>query len=125
MATQTEPATSAIFRALRSVDVDPDLAYEAAAKPGRTSSPAIGAKIDSQSARSSSAGESHPHALTEPDVSLSAHPALIVQPLVEAWSNVQRAAGRVERPVQATCGLGEAHGAWIYTSAASTSPRSG
>ena len=74
---------------------------------------------------SSSAGESHPHALTEPDVSLSAHPALIVQPLVEAWSNVQRAAGRVERPVQATCGLGEAHGAWIYTSAASTSPRSG
>ena len=25
MATQTEPATSAIFRALRSVDVDPDL----------------------------------------------------------------------------------------------------
>ena len=54
-------------------------------------------------------------------MSLSAHPALIVQPLVEAWSNVQRAAGRVERPVQATCGLGEAHGAWIYTSAASTS----
>ena len=26
MATPTEPATSAIFRALRSVDVDPDLA---------------------------------------------------------------------------------------------------
>ena len=81
--------------------------------------------LDSDNLRSSSAGESHPHALTEPDVSLSAHPALIVQPLVEAWSNVQRAAGRVERPVQATCGLGEAHGAWIYTSAASTSPRSG
>ena len=30
MATPTEPATSAIFRALRSVDVDPALAYEAA-----------------------------------------------------------------------------------------------
>ena len=29
MATHTEPATSAIFRALRSVDVDPDLAYKA------------------------------------------------------------------------------------------------
>jgi hypothetical protein len=29
---------------------------------------------------SSSAGEFHPHALTEPDVNLSAHPALIVQP---------------------------------------------
>ena len=46
MATQTEPATSAIFRALRSMDVDPDLAYEkpprkAAAKPGRTSSPPL------------------------------------------------------------------------------------
>ena len=41
MATQTEPATSAIFRALRSVEVDPDLAYEAAAKPGRTSSPPL------------------------------------------------------------------------------------
>ena len=41
MVTQTEPATNAIFRALRSVDVDPDLAYEAAAKPGRTSSPLL------------------------------------------------------------------------------------
>ena len=30
--------------------------------------------------KSSSAGESHPHALREPDVSLSAHPAPIVQP---------------------------------------------
>jgi len=30
---------------------------------------------------SSSAGEFHPHALTEPDVNLSIHPALIVQPL--------------------------------------------
>ena len=43
MATPTEPATSAIFRALRSVDVDPDLAYEAAEESrrqaGRMSSP--------------------------------------------------------------------------------------
>ena len=39
MAIPVEPATSAIFRALRSVGVDPDLAYEAAAKPGRTSLP--------------------------------------------------------------------------------------
>jgi len=31
---------------------------------------------------SSSAGEFHPHALTEPDVNLSIHPALIVQPSV-------------------------------------------
>ena len=33
-----------------------------------------------QNNKSSSAGEFHPHALTEPDVNLSAHPALIVQP---------------------------------------------
>ena len=55
MATQTEPATSAIFRALRSVDVDPDLAYEAAEENRRQAGEnviaAIGAKIDSQSAR--------------------------------------------------------------------------
>ena len=35
MATPTEPATSAIFRALRSVDVDPDLAYEVAEESRR------------------------------------------------------------------------------------------
>ena len=35
MAIPTEPATNAIFRALRSVDVDPDLAYEAAEESRR------------------------------------------------------------------------------------------
>ena len=49
MATPTEPATSAIFRALRSVDVDPDLAYEAAEESRRQAGEnviaAIGAKI--------------------------------------------------------------------------------
>ena len=45
MAIQTEPATSAIFRAFRSVDVDPDLAYETAAKPGRTSSPPLESRL--------------------------------------------------------------------------------
>ena len=58
MATQTEPATSAIFRALRSVDVDPDLAYEAAEESRRQAGEnviaAIGAKIDSQSAQAAS-----------------------------------------------------------------------
>jgi hypothetical protein len=29
--------------------------------------------------KSSSAGESHPHALREPDVTVSRHPALIIQ----------------------------------------------
>jgi len=39
-----------------------------------------GIELEAIAAWSSSAGESHPHALTEPDVSLSTHPALIVQP---------------------------------------------
>ena len=34
--------------------------------------------------QSSSAGESHPHALTEPDVTLSVHRAPIVQPSTKA-----------------------------------------
>ena len=49
MATQTEPATSAIFCALRSVDVDPDLAYEAAEESRRQAGEnvvaVLGAKI--------------------------------------------------------------------------------
>lgn len=52
MATPAEPATSAIFRALRSVDVDPDLAYEAAEEGRRQAGEnviaALGAKIDAQ-----------------------------------------------------------------------------
>ncbi len=34
------------------------------------------------SEESSSAGEFHPHALTDPDVTVSRHPARIVQPTV-------------------------------------------
>ena len=52
MATPAEPVPSAIFRALRSVDVDPDLAYEAAEESRRQAGEnviaALGAKIDSQ-----------------------------------------------------------------------------
>ena len=55
MATPAEPATSAIFRALRSVDVDPDLAYEAAEESRRQAGEnviaVLGAKIDAQGAR--------------------------------------------------------------------------
>ena len=54
MAIPTEPATNAIFRALRSVDVDPDLAYEAAEESRRQAGEnvisVLGAKIDSQGA---------------------------------------------------------------------------
>src|SRR4051794_6784209 len=39
--------------------------------------------------QSSSAGEFHPYALTELDVNLSIHPALIVQPLTERTANGQ------------------------------------
>ncbi|MDE0167233.1 MAG: hypothetical protein OXL36_19220 [Bryobacterales bacterium] len=52
MATPAEPVTSAIFRAQRSVDVDPDLAYEAAEESCRQAGEnviaALGAKIDFQ-----------------------------------------------------------------------------
>ena len=59
MATQTEPAatepTGALFRALRSVDVDPNLAYEAAEETRRQAGEnviaVLGAKIDAQGAR--------------------------------------------------------------------------
>jgi hypothetical protein len=44
----------------------------------------VGFVLASFSAQSS-AGEFHPHALTEPDVNLSIHPALIVQPLETAF----------------------------------------
>jgi hypothetical protein len=48
-----------------------------------------------QNHESSRAGESHPHALTDPDGNVSAHPALIVQPPPDAVSaSVQRAQGR-------------------------------
>ena len=43
-----EPATSAIFRALRSVDVDPDLAYEAAEESRRQAGENFIAVIGSQ-----------------------------------------------------------------------------
>jgi hypothetical protein len=42
-------------------------------------SPRVGLCLKADN-KSSSPGESHPQALTEPDVNLSAHPALIVQP---------------------------------------------
>ena len=55
MAIPAEPATSAIFRALRSVDVDPDLAYEAAEESRRQAGEnviaVLGTKIDAQGAR--------------------------------------------------------------------------
>ena len=56
-----------------------------------------------QNDESSSAGESHPHALTEPDVNLSAHPAPIVQPLTEETAN-----GQTTLAVSALCALSNA-----------------
>ena len=48
MAIPAEPATSAIFRALRSVDVDPDLAYEAAEESRRQAGENVVAAIGAQ-----------------------------------------------------------------------------
>jgi len=50
----------------------------------------------------SSAGESHPHALSEPDGNLSAHPAPIIQPMeVFPISNGQTSSVLVGRFFQA------------------------
>ena len=48
MANPTKPPTSAIFRALRSVDVDPDLAYEAAEESRRQAGENVIAAISAQ-----------------------------------------------------------------------------
>ncbi len=48
VATATEPPTDALFRALRSVNVDPDLAYEAAEANRRQAGENVIATIDSQ-----------------------------------------------------------------------------
>src|SRR5688572_6658337 len=51
---------------------------------------------------SSSAGESPPHALTDPDVNLAAHPAPIVQPqAVPPFANAQRGAAAVGQSARA------------------------
>src|SRR5262247_3499312 len=51
---------------------------------------------------SSSAGESHPHALTDPDMNLAAHPAPIVQPqAVPPFANAQRGAAAVGQSARA------------------------
>jgi hypothetical protein len=46
----------------------------------RITPPTVHFEIVRKVAESSSPGESHPQALTDPDVNLSIHPALIVQP---------------------------------------------
>ena len=51
----------------------------------------------------SSPGESHPQALSEPDVNLSAHPAPIIQPQAKSpFASGQKAADRVARPCPAS-----------------------
>ncbi len=56
---------------------------------------------------SSSAGESHPRALSDPDVHLAAHPAPIVQPqAVPPSANAQRGAAAVGQSARANGWLG-------------------
>ena len=49
--------------------------------PQKIAPTTLHSNIPLEDKESSSAGEFHPHALPEPDVNLSIHPALIVQPL--------------------------------------------
>ena len=65
---------------------------------------------DGRQYASSRPGESHPQALTEPDMNVSAHPALTVQPLLDATSaSGQRAPGRRPRwPVSGAPSAGDA-----------------
>ena len=65
----------------------------------------------------SSPGESHPQALSEPDVNLSAHPAPIIQPTAESPSaSAQIAVARVAiaRPANALRSCDGSH--TVYTS---------
>ena len=62
---------------------------------------------DTSDDESSSAGESHPHALTDPDMNLAAHPAPIVQPqAVPPCANAQRGAAAVGQSARANGSLG-------------------
>src|SRR5919197_2865916 len=75
---------------------------------------------------SSSAGESHPHALTDPDVNLSAHPAPIVQPqAVPPSANAQRGAAAVGQSVRANAWPGVDGLSASYISAWPNGPESG
>ena len=71
-------------------------------------------RTTTQNDESSSAGESHPHALTEPDVNLSTHPALIAQPSARDPS----ASGQTFRVAD---GQSVPTSAWLCYSASSTS----
>lgn len=55
--------------------------------------------------KSSSPGEFHPQALTEPDGNLSAHPALIVQPRDEFRGTIKRTSGAHVGPLGLTSEL--------------------
>src|SRR5690242_16451733 len=76
--------------------------------------------------KSSSAGESHPHALTDPDVNLAAHPAPIVQPqAVPPSANAQRGAAAVGQSAQANAWPGVDGLSASYISAWPNGPESG
>ena len=60
---------------------------------GPQEAPRFGFVLEAQN-KSSRPGELHPQALTDPDLNVSAHPALIVQsPLDAAMANAQIAVG--------------------------------
>ena len=76
--------------------------------------------------KSSGAGESHPHALTDPDVTVSRHPALIVQPTVESLPPSEQTAVADElRSVAANASLGVDGISIVCTSASPTAQECG
>src|SRR5262245_56600527 len=85
----------------------------------------LGLVADDANEESSSAGESPPRALTEPDVHLAAHPALIVQPppAKAASARTAPAGDGLSAAASAPLGAGVPAGAW--TSAAPIGPKSG
>ena len=68
----------------------------------------------SWSIRSSSARESHPHALTQPDVNLSIHPAPIDQPQVSCPDASEQTTLVVDGRYALTSGMLSAYGLAIY-----------
>ncbi len=76
--------------------------------------------------KSSGAGESHPYALTDPDVTVSRHPALSVQPTVESPPpSEQTAAADISLSVAANASLGADGISSACTSASPTAQECG
>ena len=100
MATPAEPATSAIFRALRSVDVDPDLAYEAAEESRRQAGEnvvaAIGAQITELKAGIDTQGARIEAQITELKAGIDTQGARIEAQITELKAEIKAQTARID-----------------------------